>query len=65
MEPATAKIKAPYKLVRMDEKGQIVELTEAEFYEWAKDYPEIQAMLLNPDSIEPDRIEEAKVAETW
>lgn len=39
VEPAAAKIKASYKLVRMDEKGQVVELTEAEFNEWAKDYP--------------------------
>jgi hypothetical protein len=34
-----------------------MELTEAEFSEWVKDYPEIQAMLSNPDSIEPDMLE--------
>lgn len=33
--------------------------------EWVKDYPEIQNLLLNPDNIDPDAIEEAKNAETW
>lgn len=41
----------------MDHKGVASDITEAEFLEWAKDFPEIQMMLRSPDEIDPAKIE--------
>jgi hypothetical protein len=37
--------KTPYKLVKSDQFGNVTEMTEADYYDFIKDYPDLKNML--------------------
>lgn len=58
-------VKQQYKMMKSDEFGNAVEMTEADFEEFLKQYPDFRAMFENPDGIDPEKIEEVKNQESW
>ena len=51
-------VKQQYKMMKSDEFGNAVEMTEADFEEFLKQYPDFRAMFENPDGIDPEKIKQ-------